>query len=143
MTPRTITLRTPTQRQLVASYAMEAPEGTVVEFKPARRSDAQSRRMHAMAGDIAKQVQWCGAWLSKDDWKRICTAMLKKDKFVRDVGPDGQPGNGLIVVASSTRNMGGADLSLMIDWFDWFGAQHGVEWSNEAKEIAQLEAMRR
>lgn len=132
-----------TARGLAMARVETAPDGWTVELRPPRRTDAQSAKMHAMAGDIAKQVQWCGAWLSKDDWKRICTAMLKKDKFVRDVGPDGQPGTGLVVVPEHTREMGMAALSDMIEWFYWFGAQHGVVWKDEAREIARLEECRR
>lgn len=101
--------------------------------------------MHAKLGDIAKQVQWCGAWLSTEDWKRIATAMLKKDRFVRDVDADGQPGTGLIVIGAQTRDMSSKEIGLVIEWCDWFAAQHGVVWKNErAKKVAQLaEAQRR
>lgn len=134
MSTRTFRLVHATARQLAASWCMEAPDGYVVTFREPRRSDEQSRKMHAMAGDIAKQVQWCGAYMDVEDWKRVATAMLKKDKFVRDVGDDGMPGSGLIVVGARTREMGVKDMSLMIEWFRWFGAMHNVVWSAKATD---------
>lgn len=122
-----------TARALAVAHVQHAPDGYTVDIAPPRRTDEASARMHAKLGDIAKQVQWCGATLSKDDWKRIATAMLKKDKFVRDVGEDGQPGNGLIVIGCQTRDMSGKEIGLIADWCDWFGAQHGVVWSESVK----------
>lgn len=107
-----------------------APDRCVVEFREPRRTDEQSRKMHAMLRDISKQVEWCGAMLSVEDWKRVATAMLKKDKFVRDVGEDGKPGNGLIVVGARTRDMSGKDISLVIEWAAWFGAKNNVHFSD-------------
>lgn len=130
-----------TARAMAASLCAELPEGWTVTFDPPRRSDEQSALMHSMAGDLAKQVEWCGAKLSKDDWKRVATAMLKKDRFVRDVGQDGQPGNGLIVIGAQTRNLSAKQMKLLTDWFEWFGAQHGVVWSHEQAKIAQLDEM--
>lgn len=121
-----IRLRTQTAREIAASYCLQAPDGTVVSFRAERRSDAANAKMHAMLSEIAKQVPWCGAMLSTEDWKRIATAMLKKDRFVRDVAEDGQPGNGLIVVGARTREMSGSEVAAIIEWLEWFGAQHNV-----------------
>lgn len=118
-----------TARKMAKTAVMSAPDGWSVELRPPRRSDEQNEAMHAKLGDIAKQVTWCDAKLSVEDWKRVATAMLKKDKFVRDVGEDGQPGNGLIVVGARTRDMSSKDIGLVMDWCDWFGAQHGVVWT--------------
>ena len=128
-----------TSRQFAASLCYELPNGWSVTFKAARRSDAANAKMHAMLSEIAKQVEWCGAKMSAEDWKRVATAMLKKDKFTRDVGEDGQPGNGLIVVGARTREMSNAEISEVIEWLYWFGAQHGVQFKDDAPvSIASL-----
>lgn len=132
-----------TARAMALAHVEAAPEGYSVEIGPPRRKDEANRLMHAKLGDIAKQVPWCGAMLSTEDWKRIATAMLKKDKFVRDVDDKGQPGSGLIVIGAQTRDMSDKEIGLVCDWCDWFGAQHGITWSDEAKKIAVLEGMKR
>lgn len=131
-----------TARAMAVAHVEAVPDGYTVEIRPPRRSDAASEHMHAKLGDISKQVQWCGAWLSKDDWKRVATAMLKKDKFVRDVDADGQPGNGLIVIGAQTRDMTNKEINLVIDWCDWFGAQHNVVWTVPARFRDQRESAR-
>ena len=132
-------------RRLAASFCMEADEGVVASFREARRSDEQSRKMHAMAADLSKQVPWCGQRLSVEQWKRFATAKLKKDKIVFDCDDKGQPSaqSGLIVIGKSTSAMGVREMGEVITWFEWFGAQHGVVWGDEAKKVAQLEEMRR
>lgn len=132
-----------TARALAASLCAEVPDAWTVTFNPPRRSDEQSALMHSMAGDVAAQVLWCGAKLSKDDWKRVATAMLKKDRFVRDVGQDGQPGNGLVVIGAQTRTMNAKQMGEIILWFEWFGAcqEPPVVWSHETAKIAQLADM--
>lgn len=124
-------------RQAAAELCAKLPDGWTVTFDPPRRSDLANAKMHAMLGDVSKQVEWCGAKLSTEDWKRVATAMLKKDRFVRDVDGTGQPGSGLIVIGARTRTMSNKQISEVIGWMEWFGAQHGVVWSNEAKGAAR------
>ena len=141
--PRTFRFVHRNARQIAAAYCESLPDAWTATFRPPRRTDAASARMHAMCGDLSKQVLWCGARLSTEDWKRVATAMLKKDRFIRDVNDEGQPGNGLIVIGAATREMSGKQLSEIIEWLSWFGAKNGVVWSDEAEKVAQLEAARR
>lgn len=141
-----IRLAGPLQRQLAASYIMDAaPADCVVSFKPPTRSEEQSRLMHSMAHDLSKQVPWCGQTLSVEQWKRFATAKLKKDRIVFDCNDKGEPdaNAGLIILGMSTRDKGAKDINEIIAWFEWMGAQHGVEWSHERAKVAQLEEMRR
>lgn len=148
MTKRTptgpIILRSQTARQLAASWCMQAPDGHVVSFREPKHSDAQRAKMNAMADDLSEQVQWCGLRLTKDEWKRFATAKLKKDKIVFDCNEFGQPdaNAGLIVLGASTKETSGRVMGEIIDWFEWFGAQHGVVWGDEAKKVARLEQQR-
>lgn len=138
-------LTTPTSRQLAASYCLEGPQGWLVQFKEPTRSLEQNNLMHSMAADLSEQVPWCGQTLSVDDWKRFATARLKKDKIVFDCDDKGQPSPtaGLVVLGKSTAKMGVREISEVIEWFYWMGAQHGVKWTHEAAKVAVLEEMRR
>lgn len=142
---KTIRLTTPTARRLAASMCMEADEGCVVTFREPRRSDEQSRKMHAMAADLSKQLPWCGQRLSVEQWKRFATAKLKKDKIVFDCNDKGEPDAqaGLVVLGASTRDMSAKDVSAIIEWFFWMGAQHGVIWTDEERELRAYAEMRR
>lgn len=138
-------LNSKTARALAASLCAELPDGWTADFKAPNRSDEHSRLMHSMAHDLSKQVPWCGQTLSVEQWKRFATAKLKKDKIVFDCNDKGQPdaNAGLIVLGMSTRDKGAKEINDIIAWFEWMGAQHGVEWSHERAKVAQLEAQRR
>ncbi len=124
-------LRNATVRQLCASYILDAaPDNCVVTFREERRTDEQSRKMHAMARDLSNQVPWCGQTLSVEQWKRFATAKLKKDKIVFDCNDKGEPdpNAGLIVLGASTRDKSVREIGEIIEWFYWMGARHGVVW---------------
>jgi hypothetical protein len=53
------------------TYAGHALE---VEVRPERRNDPQNRRLHAMLGDIARQLDWAGSKREVDVWKRLLTS---------------------------------------------------------------------
>jgi len=132
-------------RKLAADLCAEAPDGTIVTFRAAKRSDEQSRLMHSMARDLDEQVPWCGQRLGVDGWKRFAVAKLKKDRIVFDCDDKGEPSphGGLVVLAKSTADMSTREINEVIEWFKWMGAQHSVSWTHEANKIAVLEAMRR
>lgn len=135
----------PNARRLAADLCREAPDGTVVTFKEARRSDEQSRLMHSMARDLDEQVPWCGQRLGVDGWKRFAVAKLKKDRIVFDCNDKGEPDphGGFVVLAKSTADMPTREINEVIAWFEWMGAQHSVQWTHEAAKVAQLEATAR
>ena len=138
-------LSSATARQLAASFCLEGPAGLLVTFKEPTRSLEQNALLHSMASDLSEQVPWCGQKLSVDQWKRFATAKLKKDRIVFDCNDKGEPdaNAGLVVLGASTAKMSVSEISNVIEWFGWIGAQHGVKWTHEARKVAVLEEMRR
>ena len=129
--PFTYILRAEHVRENLIRFIRSLPiANQQVSIREERRSDEHSERMHAMLGDISKQVVWCGARLSTEDWKRFATAMLKKDRFVRDCDDRGQPGTGRVVIGARTREMSAREINEVITWCEWFGAQHNVRFKD-------------
>lgn len=115
-------------RQLAASYCMEAPDGTRVEFKSAdRRTPAQNDRLWAMLDDIAAQVVWYGKRLTAEDWKDVLTASLRKARVVPTID-----GDGFVPLGMRTSAMTKAEFGALLDLAEAFGAQQGVEFSAPA-----------
>jgi len=54
----------------------------VVEVREETRSVAQNARLWAMMEDIARQVDWYGQKLTKDEWKDVFSAAMKRTKVV-------------------------------------------------------------
>lgn len=121
---KTVRLTTPTARRLAASYCIEAPEGVVVQFKPATRSLEQNAALWAKLSDIAAQVTWYGMKLSAADWKDVCSASLKKARVVPTID-----GDGFVPLGMRTSSMTKGEMGALLDLIDAFAAQQGVVWS--------------
>ena len=87
------------------------------------RSTEQNRLMWSNLSDISNQVNWHGHKLTKDEWKDVLTAALKRQKVVP--GIDG----GFVVLGYSTRNMEVAEMNELIELSYAFGTQQGVKFS--------------
>ena len=99
---------------LIAGHRM------VLELRPEKRSTPQNRKLWAMLGEIAAQVDWHGQRLDAEDWKHILTASLKKQRAVP--GIDG----GFVVLGTKTSRMSKPEMSDLIELMHAFGAERGV-----------------
>jgi len=93
------------------------------------RSDEQNRRMWAMLTDLSEQLQWPVdgemQWLSKEDWKVIVSAGLRRTQRIAK-GIEG----GFVMLGASTSRMTMKDFAEMIELMFAFGADHGIAWSD-------------
>lgn len=92
-----------------------------------RRTVDQNRLLWAVLTDVSRQVEWHGQRLTKENWKDIFTAALKRQQVVP--GIDG----GFVVLGTSTSRMSKQEFSELIELIYAFGAEHGVEWSEPAQ----------
>lgn len=95
------------------------------------RSAEQNDKFQAMCGDISKSVEWVGQKLSKDDWRHIFVAAVKKQRVVPGINGE------LVVLGSSSRKLSTEEASDMIEMMYAFGAEHGVEWTETIMEEAR------
>ena len=117
-------------RSYIASRVQEAPEGHIVTIKPPTRSLEQNSLMWSLLTQISNTVVWHGQKLTKENWKDVLTASLKKQTVVP--GIDG----GFVVCGTSTSNMTKAELSELCELAIAFGTQQGVEF----REFPAMEA---
>ena len=89
------------------------------------RTLPQNSRMWAMLSDISAQVEWHGLKLSKEDWKDMASASLKRQRAVP--GMDG----GFVVLGQRTSEMSKSDMSELMELMEAFGAQHGVKFRTQ------------
>lgn len=99
----------------------------VLEY-PLRSAD-QNALMWAMLTDLSKQLKWPVdgelQWLTKDDWKVIISAGLKRHQRIAK-GIEG----GFVMLGESTSRMKMKDFSDMVTLMLAFGANHNIIWSN-------------
>jgi hypothetical protein len=90
------------------------------------RTTEQNRLMWAVLTDLSEQVEWYGQKLTKENWKDVLTASLKRQKVAP--GLDG----GFVVLGTSTSRMTVAEMTELIELAMAFGAEKGVEFKEAA-----------
>ena len=85
------------------------------------RSLNQNRMMWANLEDIAQQVVWYGVKLTKEEWKDVLTAALKKQKVVPGIE------GGFVVIGARTSKMTVPEMTELIELSTAFGTQQGVK----------------
>lgn len=114
-----------TARRLAAAQCQFAPDGWIVEIKPATRTLEQNARLWAQLSDVSQQVEWYGRKLSSEEWKHVFSSSLKRQDVVP--GLDG----GFVALGQSTSKMTKRELSDLMELIAAFGAQHGVKFNDE------------
>ena len=112
-------------RELLRAHAV-AGNRVDVTVKLAKRSNDQNRKLHAMLGEIAAQVEWAGAKRDTDTWKRLmvaawCRATGEAVEFLPAID-----GKGVDIVFRRTSEMTRAEVSDLIEFVYAWGAEHGV-----------------
>lgn len=85
------------------------------------RSLEQNRMMWANLEDIAQQVVWYGVKLTKEEWKDVLTAALKKQKVVPGIE------GGFVIIGARTSKMTVPEMTELIELSTAFGTQQGVK----------------
>lgn len=111
----------PEARRRAVSAVIGAPDGMLVEVRPATRSLEQNARMWAMLADVAQQVDWHGRRLTSEEWKDVFSAALRRQTVVP--GLDG----GFVVLGLRTSKMTKSEMGDLMELISAFGAQHGVK----------------
>jgi hypothetical protein len=126
----TVTLWNDARRAYARELIDRAPAGYVVTIGEPRRTSAQNRRFHAMVADL-ERLDPLGRRYTDRAYQALAMAANGHEPETI-VGLDGE----LIVLGFKSSRLTVAQMSDIIEWLFWFGAQHGVVWSNEAKESA-------
>jgi hypothetical protein len=99
------------------------------------RTDKQNRKLWPMLADVAKQVEWFGQKLPKEDWKLIFLAALNRE--VRIV--PNLENNGFVNLGASSSKLSKGQFADLIELIYKFGAERKVEWSDPNDRKAALQ----
>lgn len=95
----------------------------VLTIEQEKRSQEQNQLMWSVLTDLSRQVMWHGQKLTKDEYKDLLTAGLKKQRAIP--GLDG----GFVVLGSSTSKMTKQEMTDLITLAHAFGDEREVKWS--------------
>lgn len=113
-----------------ANFAMQAPEGWVVTFAEPTRTLDQNALLWPLLEDVSQQVDWYNNRLTAEEWKDVFTAALRKEKVVPGIN------GGFVVVGQRTSKMGKREFSDLVELIYGFGAERGVRFRTDAREVA-------
>jgi NinB protein len=117
-----ITIHGAADRERASRWIAQAPAGTRVELKAAKRSLDQNSKLWASLTDVATQLPWHGQKLRPDDWKLVFMDALKRElRVVPNID-----GNGFVNLGRSSSDLSKQEMSELIELILAFGAQHGV-----------------
>jgi hypothetical protein len=117
-------------RDRAVEAVRQAGDEYVVTIREPKRSLVQNALMWCLLNELADQVDWHGQKLTAENWKDVCTAALKKQQAVPGIE------GGFVVLGTSTRKMTKVEMSELIDFIYYFGAQQGVEFGEQRIEEA-------
>lgn len=95
----------------------------VLTIEQEKRSQEQNALLWSVLTDLSKQVLWHGEKLTKEEFKDLLTAGLKKQRAIP--GIDG----GFVVLGTSTSKMTKQEMTDLITLAHAFGDYRCVEWS--------------
>lgn len=92
----------------------------------------QMKLVNKLCGEVSRQATLHGAKMSKDDWRHIFVASLRRDQKTV-AGIDG----GLILLGGSSRELSRKETGDMIELIYSYGASHGVTFSENPREAGK------
>jgi hypothetical protein len=109
-------------REKAKRWIDQAPPGSRVELKAAKRTLPMNDKMWAMLTDVACQVKWHGLKLAPEDWKLIFLDALKQElRLVPNI-----TGTGFVNLGRSSSDLSIEEMGDLFLVIEAFGAEHGV-----------------
>jgi hypothetical protein len=123
-------------RRRAVSCVGTAPDGFKVTVQPAKRTDEQNARFHAMVGDVARQCLWHGKKRSPLQWKVL---FVSAHAVLTGEGAEMLPGleNEYVNIRESTAQMSIKRGASLIEYVRSWGDDHGVRWTEPVAELAR------
>lgn len=116
----------PRARELALEAVRRAPEGVVVEVKPAARTLDQSAKFHAMLADIVKSgFTHDGRRFDVEDLKTLFVSAWMIETGRHSDVVKGLAGES-VQLRRSTTTFTKAEMGELIDLVEAFAAQHGI-----------------
>lgn len=124
MKAETIRLAGDRQRAYARQCIDKAPAGYVVKIGAETRRDAQNRKLHAMIGDLRKQVPDLAPYTVDDIRLRFLNALGVEMRYLPAL-----EGQGMFPVGLRSSTLTVEQFSGLVELLYEYGARHNVRWS--------------
>ena len=109
-----------------AKSMLMAGHRLVLTIAPETRSDQQNKLLHAMLGDISKQVEWAGKNRDAEVWKRLLVAAWCRARREQVELLPALDGHGVDIVFRRTSQLTRAECAELCDFVMAWCAENGV-----------------
>lgn len=128
---QTVILSSPYARQRAHQLIDKAPDGFVATVKQPTRTSAQNDKLWGMLSDISRAKPQ-GRVHPPAVWKGLVMDMAGH----KPVWEPSLDGSGVVCVGYKSSRLTVAEMSDLIEQMYAYGAEHGVRWTDEAREAA-------
>jgi hypothetical protein len=91
------------------------------------RTTEKNAHLHALLGEIARQKQWAGQWLSIEQWKRLMVAAFERTQGRTTQLFPAVDGTGLDVIYSQTSRMSQDEIRDLILYVEAWASDNEIE----------------
>ncbi len=116
-------------RQAKALLTRQDAPPLVVELREETRSLKQNALLHAMLGDISRQVEWAGSKREPEVWKRLLTAAWLRARGESVELLPALDGHGVDIVFRHTSKLTRGECAELCDFITAWGVEHGVQFT--------------
>ena len=95
------------------------------------RNLEQNAKLHAMLGDISRQVEHYNKKWSIGIWKRLCIASWLREDGEQPVMIPALDGCGIDVIFEKSSKLSIKKMASLIEWVYAYGAENNVVWSEK------------
>ena len=114
-------------RQAKALLTRKDSPPLVVELREENRSLKQNALLHAMLGDISRQVEWAGSKREPEVWKRLLTAAWLRARGESVELLPALDGHGVDIVFRHTSKLTRAECAELCDFIAAWAIENGCE----------------
>lgn len=130
---QTIFLRSKQQQQSAINAILASPldneRPITIKILEYRRNLDQNAKFHAMLGDIARQVKWCGRKLKPEQWKVL---LISGHAIATKEGADVLPGleGEYVNIRESSAEMSVGRMASLIEYSTAWATGQGVRFTD-------------
>ena len=95
------------------------------------RNLEQNAKLHAMLGDIARQVEHYGQKYTTGIWKRLCIASWLRAEGEQPVLIQALDGMGIDIIFEKSSKLSVKRMASLIEWVYMYGAENSVVWTEK------------
>jgi len=107
--------------------SLMAGQRLVLECKQEQRSNAENRLLHALIGEIAKQIEWAGKKQDAETWKRLLVAAWSREQGLSVEILPAIDGHGVDIVPVRTSKLTRSECADLITYVQAWAASHGID----------------